>query len=127
MQELKVISGNRWDSRTPPHKGWFIRVSCDRWITVFRMDMNVNPRGLHAFLSEWVSVFVGAVRSALAFPLFDENAVADAEQDIDPDFKGWVRGDPSVTLNPTSIYGDDATGFLSGREGEGTSSVFHRN
>lgn len=34
----------------------------------------------------------------------------------DPDFDGWVANDPMVTMDPASRYGDDATGFLSGRE-----------
>ena len=67
------------------------------------------------------------VLAVFVSPLLNAKAVAEAESQIDLDFKGWVRGDPSVTLNPTSIYGDDATGFLSGHEGDDSSSLFHRN
>ena len=33
---------------------------------------------------------------------------------IDPDFEGWLHGDPMVTGNPASRYGDDAPGYLTG-------------
>lgn len=58
------------------------------------------------FLSGWLS-------SALAWlrPGGGEQARTTA-----PDFDGWVANDPMVTMDPASRYGDDATGFLSGRE-----------
>ena len=45
-----------------------------------------------------------------------ENAEGESDQTTDPDFQGWLHNDPMVTMNPTSRYGDDATGFLAGAE-----------
>jgi len=31
---------------------------------------------------------------------------------IDPDFEGWLHGDPMVTKNPASRYGDRTPGYI---------------
>lgn len=33
---------------------------------------------------------------------------------IDPDFERWLHGDPSVTKNPASRYGDRTPGYITG-------------
>lgn len=33
---------------------------------------------------------------------------------IDPDFEGWLHGDPMVTKNPASRYGDRTPGYITG-------------
>lgn len=33
---------------------------------------------------------------------------------VDPDFDGWLHGDPMVTKNPTSRYGDRTPGYITG-------------
>ena len=32
----------------------------------------------------------------------------------DPDFEGWLHGDPMVTKNPASRYGDRTPGYITG-------------
>ena len=44
------------------------------------------------------------------FELRSESAPAD--QDLDPDFLGWLRNDPMVTENPANRYGKGARGYV---------------
>ena len=71
-----------------------------------------SSKSLLDFATDWFAALRVCVRAAFASPILDENAVTDAEQQIDPDFKGWVRGDPMVTGNPASRYGEDAPGYM---------------
>jgi hypothetical protein len=66
-------------------------------------------RSLYRSLIDWLLILGVGVRAAVASPLLDEEAIAEAEQLRNPDFKGWLRGDPMVTMNPASLYGDEAT------------------
>jgi hypothetical protein len=65
------------------------------------------------FLSGWFSSATEALRGALAWL---RGGSGEQTRSTDPDFDGWVANDPMVTMDPASRYGDDATGFLSGRE-----------
>ncbi len=56
------------------------------------------------------------VQAGIAVPAAAETAEGEQDQITDPDFKRWLVNDPMVTMNPTSRYGDDATGFLAGSE-----------
>lgn len=67
---------------------------------------------LYESLTDWFAVLSVHLRAALASPILDENAVSDAEQHINPDFKRWVQGDPMVTGNPANRYGEDAPGYM---------------
>lgn len=53
------------------------------------------------------------VRAALSIGIPDEDG-RESKRLIDPDFDGWLHGDPSVTKNPTSRYGDRTAGYITG-------------
>lgn len=38
----------------------------------------------------------------------------ESDAGIDPDFEGWLHGDPMVTKNPASRYGDRTPGYITG-------------
>ena len=80
--------------------------------------MTVTDRAKSPFelLCDWVRELGVRLQASVESPILDEQAAAEAKQYLDPDFKGWLRGDPRVTMNPVSRYGDDATGFPSGRD-----------
>lgn len=62
------------------------------------------------------AILRGYVQAGIAMPVAAETAEGQSDQTTDPDFKRWLVNDPMVTMNPTSRYGDDATGFLAGSD-----------
>lgn len=64
------------------------------------------------FLTGWYSSPAESLRGVFGWLHTDR----DQTRTTDPDFDAWVANDPMVTMDPASRYGDDATGFLSGRE-----------
>lgn len=82
--------------------------------------MTADRKPFRQSLSEEFALLGVVLRVAFSSPILDEKAATDAEQLIDPDFKGWLQNDPMVTMNPASRYGDDATGFLAACDHEGT-------
>ena len=76
--------------------------------------MNDVKKVLADFLFTWFGALGHACRAASLFPIVDKSAVSDAEDQIDPDFEGWLHNDPMVTGNPASRYGDDAPGYVTG-------------
>ena len=78
--------------------------------------MNDDRKSLLGFAIDWFAILGENLRVAIALPEVDERSEGESDQTTDPDFKGWIVNDPMVTLNPTSRYGDDATGFLAGSE-----------
>lgn len=54
------------------------------------------------------------VRAALSGGIGQDNASREAESAIDPDFEGWLHGDPSVTNNAASRYGNRTPGYITG-------------
>lgn len=83
-------------------------------------DLNVaytvsdDRKSLFEFLTGWVSALGVSLRAAFSSPIVDESIVADAERTIDPDFEGWLHGDPMVTKNPAGRYGDRTPGYITG-------------
>jgi len=69
-------------------------------------------KSLYESLADWLSFLGVEIRAALTVGIESENDSNGREGSVDPDFHGWLVSDPMVTLNPTSRYGDDATGFL---------------
>ena len=65
---------------------------------------------------DWIAILGEGLRAAIAQPAGDGGGKGKPSPVTDPDFDGWLVGDPMVTMNPASRYGDDATGFLSGSE-----------
>ena len=51
------------------------------------------------------------LRAAISVGIADEDA-RDANSLTAPDLDGWLRGDPAVTKNPASRYGDRAPGYI---------------
>jgi hypothetical protein len=78
--------------------------------------MNDAPNSLWRALIDWIGMVRVALAAALRSPIRDQGEGADTSLLRDPDFKGWLRGDPQVTMNPVSRYGDDATGFPAARQ-----------
>lgn len=76
-----------------------------------RKSLFNSAANLFGILRDYVQV--GGSMSVAA-----EEAEGESGQTTDPDFQGWLHNDPMVTMNPTSRYGDDATGFLAGAEVE---------
>jgi hypothetical protein len=74
--------------------------------------MNEDRKSLLESLTGWIAALGVSLRASFSLPIFDESIVADAERQIDPDFKRWVHNDPMVTGNSASRYGDDAPGYL---------------
>lgn len=84
--------------------------------------MNANPISLRNSLSDFFGSVVTQVRAAFAVGVVSEEDAREAERLIDPDFKGWLRGDPIVVGNPLSRYSDDAPGYIT-RNGLGSLEV----
>jgi len=74
--------------------------------------MSDTRKPLYEYLIDWVLFLGVTVRAGIASPLLDESAVADAKKHVAPDFERWVDGDPMVTGNPASRYGEDFHGYL---------------
>ena len=71
-----------------------------------------NP--LHESLIDWLANLGVGFRAALSMAAEPDDASAETNRSIDPDFEGWLHNDPMVTGNPASRYGDDAPGYLTG-------------
>lgn len=78
--------------------------------------MSADPKSLLDSVTDWIATVGEGLRNVLAFRRVDDRT--ESSPSTDSDFDGWVVNDPMVTLNPASRYGDDATGFLAGSEGE---------
>jgi len=76
--------------------------------------MSDNEKSFPESVIDWLGMLGVGLRTALASPIIDEETVDYAKKYADPDFTGWLRDDPMVTMNPASRYGDHATGFLAG-------------
>jgi len=76
--------------------------------------MSEKFRHFRKTLIDWLSMLGVSARAMFASPLLDDDAIAFGEQHIDPEFSGWLSGDPFVTKNPASRYGDRAPGYLTG-------------
>ena len=62
-------------------------------------------------MGDWLGGFGVALRAALSAPL--ESGPADpGEGTVDPDFDGWLHGDPTVTRDPASRYRPATPGHL---------------
>jgi len=65
-------------------------------------------------LSRWVASLAVCVRVALSSAPEPHDDTDPADTSIDPDFEGWLHGDPMVTKNPASRYGDRTPGYITG-------------
>ena len=64
-------------------------------------------------LRDLLTGFWETVAAAVSIGIPDEDA-REVERFIDPDFNGWLHGDPAVTKNPASRYGDRRPGYITG-------------
>ena len=84
--------------------------------------MDISNRSIWASLVEFIANLRVQVRAALAVGIDQEPAGSEREQHVDPDFEGWLRGDPMVTGDAASRYGSHAPGYLT-RNGRGSLEV----
>ena len=83
--------------------------------------MSIGSRSFFASICDWLGGFGGALRAALSAPL--ESGPADPdERTVDPDFDGWLHGDPTVTRDPASRYRHGSPGHLT-RNGLGSLGI----
>lgn len=72
----------------------------------------MNPRVDSIFY--WLSSVWLSVRAGLSIPLVSGTTQMDDDTPTDSEFDGWLRGDPRVTKNPASRYGDRTPGYITG-------------
>lgn len=73
-----------------------------------------HSNSLLDFATDWFAALSVRLLAVFASPILDEKGVVDARMGIDPDFEGWLHGDPMVTKNPASRYGDRTPGYITG-------------
>lgn len=83
--------------------------------------MNWSPKTVLERVREFLASLGAQVRSAFTVGIPDEDA-REAKHLIDPDFDAWLHGDPSVTKNPASRYGDKNPGYVTGN-GRGSMEI----
>ena len=74
--------------------------------------VSIEPKSLREYLNDSFANLAITIRAALSMPLLSDDERAEADRRIDPDFKGWLHGDPMVTKNPASRYCDRAPGYM---------------
>ena len=74
--------------------------------------MNTDLTPLRSSLSDFFGSVVTQLRAAFAVGVVSEEDAREAERLIDPDFKGWLHGDPMVTNSATSRYGKRQAGYV---------------
>ena len=74
--------------------------------------VSFEPKSLREYLTDWFTNQAITIRAALSMPLLSDDERAEADRRIDPDFDGWLPGNPMVTKNPASRYCDRAPGFM---------------
>jgi hypothetical protein len=76
--------------------------------------MSDNRKLLHDSFSDWLVTLWFALRAGLSMPFVTKDVAMEGDCGIDPDFDGWLHGDPMVTKNPASRYGDRTPGYITG-------------
>lgn len=62
----------------------------------------------------WISSIWLALRAGLSIPLTTTTSDLEDNTRADSDFEGWLHGDPMVTKNQTSRYGNRTPGYITG-------------
>ena len=65
-------------------------------------------------LKDWFATLWFSLRAGLSTPFVTRDVAMERDRGIDPDFEGWLHGDPMVTSNPASRYGDRTPGYITG-------------
>jgi len=76
--------------------------------------LSEGRKSLRESLSEFLGSLGMQLRGFLSTGMVQDDCAQKPEGDVDPDFDGWLRGDPSVTKNPASRYGDRTPGYITG-------------
>lgn len=74
--------------------------------------MSIEQKSFREYLTDWSANLATTIRAALSMPLLSDDERAEADRRIDPDFEGWLHGNPMVTKNPASRYCDRAPGYM---------------
>ena len=84
--------------------------------------MDEKNYSLWGSLAAFFASLGAQLRAALAVGVEQASAGSGDERSVDPDFEGWLRGDPMVTGDAASRYGSNAPGYLT-RNGRGSLEV----
>ncbi len=76
--------------------------------------MNEHLKPFCEFLTDFLGSLGVQLRAALSTGIAEDDCTRKVESLVDPDFEGWLRGDPSVKKNPASRYGDRTPGYITG-------------
>ncbi|MBE0623506.1 MAG: hypothetical protein IH606_01715 [Burkholderiales bacterium] len=63
-------------------------------------------------MKNWFATLWVALCAGLSTPLVTKDVAIEGDRGVDPDFEGWLHGDPMVTKNPASRYGDRTPGYI---------------
>jgi hypothetical protein len=85
--------------------------------------MNVETTAARR-LAEWLGNLWGTFRMGLSLPLSEVAGSLDEPVDAKQEFDGWLRGDPFVTKDPASRYGNHSPGYITGN-GLGSLEIGH--
>ena len=80
----------------------------------FGITMNEHRKPLHESMIDWFANLGSELRTALSTPIVTQERIAEGDRGVAPDFEGWLHGDPMVTKNPVSRYGDRTPGYITG-------------
>ena len=83
--------------------------------------MSCGSRSFFASVGDWLGDLGVALRAALSTPL-ESGREDPSEKTADPDFDGWLHGDPMVTRDPASRYHHGSPGYLT-RNGLGSLEI----
>ena len=87
--------------------------------------MLTNSRiGLVSRLAEWLGSLWETLRLGFSLPLSEATGSQDERVDSKQEFHGWLLGDPYVTKDPASLYGQRSPGYITGN-GLGSLEIGH--
>lgn len=73
-----------------------------------------DRKSLRESLTDFLGSLGVQLRAAFSTGIAEDDSTRKVNSRIDPDFEGWLHGDPSVTKNPASRYGDRTPGYITG-------------
>lgn len=80
----------------------------------FLMHTNSKLQSLRKSLVDFFGSLRTQLLTALSVGVSEDQGARSSTTSIDTDFEGWLHGDPSVTKNPASRYGDRTPGYITG-------------
>ncbi len=73
-----------------------------------------DRKSLRESLTDFLRSLGVQLRAALSTGIVADDCTRKVESAVDPDFEGWLHGDPTVTKNSASRYGDRTPGYITG-------------